>query len=89
MYMIDVILKNSPVTLSIQRKSAEEAEATYKQISQAIQSGQSGILDLQCDRQSDKRICVLVSEISAVQMSEKSGTAAASGRPPGFFALSE
>lgn len=89
MFLIDIILKNTPVTLSIQRKSEEDAEATYSQIKQALQSGQPVMLELSCDRQPDKKICVLVNEISAIQISEKSGTAAASGRPPGFFALAE
>lgn len=89
MFIIDVTLKNTPLSLSVQRKASEDAEATYQEILEAMNSGSSKILQLTCDRQPEKKIGILSSEISAVQMSEKSGTAAASGRPPGFFALAE
>lgn len=87
MFIIDLILKNTPLTLSIQRKSSEDAETTYKQILDAIKSGSGQVLELSCDRQTDKRIAVLSSEISGVQISEKSG--AGSGKTPGFFAIAE
>lgn len=85
MYIVDVTLKNTPLSLSVQRKSAEEAEAVYKEVMEALTSGQSRVIELTCDRQVGKKIAVLSSEISAVQMAEKSG-ASASGKPPGFFA---
>jgi len=47
------------------------------------------LLELACEKQPGKKIGILGTEISAVQISDKSGTAAASGRPPGFFALAE
>jgi hypothetical protein len=87
MYIIDITLKNSPVSLSVQRKSAEDAEAAYQAIAQAIRSGNSELLELVCDHQPGKKVTVLSSEISAVQIAEKSGSATSSGRPPGFFAL--
>lgn len=89
MYVIDIILKNSPVTLSVQRKSAEDAKAIYQQVLDAVRTGSSSLIELTCEQQVGKTIGVLASEISAVQMAEKSGTAASSGRPPGFFALAE
>lgn len=89
MIVIDVTLKHSPVTLSVQRKTTEDATALYQQILEAIRSGNSGLVELTCEQQVGKTISVLTSEIAAVQMSEKSGTATASGRPPGFFAMSE
>lgn len=88
MYILDVTLKNTPVTLSVQRKNEDDAKALYNQIQDALKSGSPTILELTCEQQVGKRVSVLVNEISAVQLSEKSGTAAASGRPPGFFALS-
>lgn len=88
MFIIDVTLKNTPVTLSVQRKSAEDAEALYKEVVQAIGSGSSKLLELTCEYQPGKRVSILSSEISAVQMAEKT-TATASGRPPGFAALVE
>ena len=87
MFTIDLILKNTPLTVSVQRKASEDADATYQQILDAIKSGNAQVLELTCDRQPDKKIAILSSEISGVQISEKSSTA--SGRPPGFFALAE
>lgn len=89
MYVIDVTLKNNPLSLSVERKLVEEAEALYKQILEAIRSGNAVTLELTCDRQPEKKIGILTSEISAVQMAEKSSTAAAGGRPPGFFAITD
>jgi hypothetical protein len=89
MYIIDITLKNTPLSLSVQRKEEPEAMATYDKILQAIRTGGNDILELTCDRQPGKKIGVVISEISAVQMAEKSGTAASSGRAPGFFALAE
>jgi hypothetical protein len=84
MFTIDVTLKNTPLSLSVQRKTVEDADALYEQIKAAMQSNQSQFLDLTCDRHPEKKIGILSNEISAVQISEKSSTTAASGRPPGF-----
>ncbi len=89
MFVVDVTLKNSPLALSVQRKTEEDAKAVYQQVLEAIRSGNPSILELTCEQQVGKTIALLVSEISAVQMAEKSGTATASGRPPGFFAIAE
>lgn len=87
MFIIDLVLRNTPLTLSVQRKTAEDAEAVYQQLLEAIKSGGTQVIELTCDRQPEKKIAILSSEISGVQISEKSSTA--SGRPPGFFALAE
>jgi hypothetical protein len=89
MFVIDVSLKSTPVTLSVQRKSEEDAKAVYQQILEAMRSGNPVTLELTCEQQTGKTVGILVSEISAVQVAEKSGTATASGKPPGFFALVE
>lgn len=89
MFIIDLTLKNNPIALSVQRKSVEDAKAVYQQVLDALQSGNSVALELTCEQQPEKVVGVLVSEISAVQMYEKSSTTAASGRPPGFFAMAE
>ncbi|HEY9905179.1 MAG TPA: hypothetical protein V6D43_22590 [Candidatus Sericytochromatia bacterium] len=88
MFSIDLTLKNTPVPLSVQRKSAEEAEATYQQILKAMQSDSAQLVELSCDHQADKKIGVLSNQIGAVMISQKSGAAGA-GRTPGFFALAE
>lgn len=88
MFTIDLTLKNTPFPLSIQRKTVEEAEAVYQQLLEAMRSGSTEILELACDRQAEKKVAIRANEISSLQMSQKTG-AAASGRPPGFFALAE
>lgn len=87
MFIIDIALKNTPSMMSVQRKEEKDADAVYQQVLDAIKSGNAVILELTCEKQTDKKIGVLVSEIAAVQISEKSGATSASGRPPGFFAL--
>lgn len=85
MYIIDVTLKNNPASLSVQRKTAEDAEALYQEVLQAM--GSPGrLLELTCDHQPGKKVTIASSEIAAVQIAEKT-TATASGRPPGFFAM--
>lgn len=89
MFILDVSLKSAPMTLSIQKKTVEDAEAVYQQVLEAIRSGESRLVELTCEHQVGKKISVLSSEIAAVQMYEKSSTATSSGRPPGFLAMAE
>ncbi|MBW4523264.1 MAG: hypothetical protein KME16_26795 [Scytolyngbya sp. HA4215-MV1] len=89
MFIIEITLKNTPLSLSVQRKSAEDAETTYQKVLTALQSGGNEILQLTCDQQPEKKIGILSNEISAVQISVKSGSSSSSGKPPGFFALVE
>jgi len=88
MFTIDLTLKNTPVPLSVQRKTEEEAQATYQEILNAMRSETSQVLELSCDHQPEKKIAVLSNQIAAVIISQKSGAAGA-GRTPGFFALAE
>ncbi|MGB7439596.1 MAG: hypothetical protein WA919_00880 [Coleofasciculaceae cyanobacterium] len=89
MFTIDLTLKRTPMPLSIQRNTEEEAEATYKEIVSAMRSpAESQILELTCHKQTDKKIAVLSDQISAVTISQKSG-AAGTGRAPGFLAMTE
>jgi len=87
MSTIDLTLKGSPLGISIQRKDVDEAEALYKKILQAMGGTSPQVLELTCDREPEKKIAVLSSEIAAMQLSEKSG-AAASGKVGGFLGLS-
>ncbi|WP_250126054.1 hypothetical protein [Chroococcidiopsis sp. CCMEE 29] len=87
MFTIDLTLKNTPFPVSVQRKSAEEAEVVYKQILEAMRSGNPDIVELTCDRQGEKKVAIRASEISGVQMSQKDSAAA--GKTPGFFSLAE
>jgi hypothetical protein len=89
MFIVDVILKNNPMPVSVQRKSDEDAKALYQQVLEALRSGNSATIELTCEQQVGKTVGVLVSEIAAVQMGERTGSATSSGRPPGFFSLVE
>ncbi len=88
MFTVDLTLKNTPFPLSVQRKSAEGAEATYQEILKAMHSENPQVLELTCEQQPEKKIGVLSNQIGAVIISQKSG-AAGGGRTPGFFALTE
>jgi len=87
MYTIDISLKHSPAGLSIQRKEEADAQALYNDVLNALRSGQPAVLELEGEKTEGKKVGVLVQEISAVQITDKSGTSAASGKPPGFASL--
>lgn len=88
MFTIDLTLKYTPIPLSVQRKSAEDADKVYQEVLKAMGSTTPKILELTCEHQPEKKIAVFSDQISAVMISQKSGAAGA-GRPPGFFALAE
>ena len=83
MYTVELILKSNPIALSVQRKEQENAEALYQQIVSAIADGNTKVLELTCEKQEGKKVTVLTSEISAIQVSEKSG--ASSNMGAGFI----
>lgn len=87
MFTIELTLKHTALPLSIQKKTQAEAEAAYQAVLESMKTGHPGIIELSCDQQPHKQVSVLSSELAAVQIFEKTATATASGRPPGFFAL--
>ena len=89
MIFIDLTLKSTAFPVSVQRKTNEDAEAVYTQIVEAMRSGQPEIMELTCDRQTEKKVAVRVSEILSIQIAQKDGSAVGGNRPPGFFALGE
>ncbi|MEB3182144.1 MAG: hypothetical protein VKL59_24375 [Nostocaceae cyanobacterium] len=88
MYTINLTIKNTPFPVAVERKTEEDAEALYQQILAAMRTGDPDILELTSEGKVEKKMAVRASEISGVQVSQKDG-AAATGRPPGFFALTE
>ena len=68
--------------LVVQRKDHGDAQRLYSEVVDAIQKGNQRLLELTCEKIEDKRISVLVSEITAVQIYEK--TSSSSGKRPGF-----
>ena len=82
MYCIELTIKLSPMPLVVQRKEHEAAQRLYSEVVDSIQKGNQRLLELTCEKVEDKRITVLVSEITAVQIYEK--TSSSSSKRPGF-----
>ena len=89
MYIVEFALKHTAMPLTVQKKDKDAAEATYKAALDAIASGNPVTFESSCDKVTDKKVAIAVSELAAVQIYEKSGSAGASGRAPGFFALAD
>ena len=82
MYCIELTIKLSPMPLVVQRKEHRDAQRLYSEVVDSIQKGNQRFLELTCEKVEDKRITVLVSEITAVQIYEK--TSSNSIKRPGF-----
>ena len=83
MYVIELALKLSPFPLQVQRKNLRDAEALYSNVRKCMERDQPRLLELTCEKVEGKKLTVLVQEILAVQMYEK--TAATGGtKRPGF-----
>ncbi|MDB9373932.1 hypothetical protein [Nodularia sphaerocarpa] len=87
MFTIDLSIKNTAFPISVQRKTAEDAEAIYQLILAAMRSGNPDIVELNCEGKTEKKVAVRSSEISGVQIVQKDGATTSGGRPPGFFAV--
>ena len=88
MIAIDLMLKYSPIPVSVQRKETEEAEKLYADILAAMRSSTPKLIELTCDKQTEKKVAVLSDQISAAILSQKDGSAS-TGRAAGFFSLAE
>ena len=82
MYCIELTIKLSPMPMVVQRKDYEEAKRLYSQIIQKIQLNNERLLEITCEKVEDKKITILVSEIIAVQIYEK--TSGSGSKRPGF-----
>ncbi len=81
MYSIEISIKLSPVPLIVQRKTHGDAKRLYSEIIEVIKKGNQRLLELTCEKVEDKKITVLVSEIIAVQIYEKTSSIGTSKRP--------
>jgi len=68
--------------LVVQRKEHADAKRLYSEVVDSIQKGNQRVLEMTCEKVEDKRITVLVSEITAVQIYEK--TSSTTSKRPGF-----
>ena len=80
-YIVELALRMSPVPVSVQRKEADDAEALYQQIRQAIEQSQPRLLELTCEKVEGKKVTVLIGEVLAVQLYEKASATGGSKRP--------
>ena len=83
MYVIELSLKLSPMPVAVQRKELDSALALFAQVKQTMESGEPRLLELSCEKEDEKRIVLLSSEIVAVQTYEKTA-GSSSGKRPGF-----
>ena len=81
MYSVELTIKLSPLPLIVQRKNQEDAQRLYAEVIDTIQKGNQRLLELTCEKVDDKKITVLVSEIIAVQIYEKTSSSGSSKRP--------
>jgi len=81
-YCIELTIKLSPMPLVVQRKEHADAKRLYSEVVDSIQKGNQRVLEMTCEKVEDKRITVLVSEITAVQIYEK--TSSTTSKRPGF-----
>ena len=81
MYCIELAIKLSPMPLLVQRKEHQDAQRLYSEVIDSIQNGNQRLLELTCEKVEDKKITVLVSEIVAVQIYEKTSSSGSSKRP--------
>ena len=88
MISIDLMLKYTPIPISVQRKEEKDAKALYQKIKAAMGSPTPQVIELTCDKQPEKKVAVLSDQISAAILSQKDG-AAATGRVPGFVSMVE
>ena len=84
MYVIELSLKLSPMPVAVQRKELADAQALYATVKTAIERGAPKLLELTCEKEEDKRITLLCSEVVAVQLYEKSAMGSG-GKRPGFI----
>ena len=82
MYCIELTIKLSPMPLVVHRKEHGDAKRLYSEVIDSIKNGNQRLLELSCEKVEDKRITVLVSEITAVQIYEK--TSGTTSKRPGF-----
>jgi hypothetical protein len=83
MYVVELSLRLSPMPVAVQRKELSAAQALYGEVRQALENGSPRVLELSCEKEEEKRISLLSTEIVAVQLYEKSAMGGG-GKRPGF-----
>ena len=82
MYTLELTLRYSPFPISIQKKDYDHLLQVFTEIKTSMKdTNSSTLIDLECEKMKGKLISVLVKEIIAIQMYEKSAVAGGSKRP--------
>ena len=81
MYSIELTIKLSPMPLIVQRKEHVDAKRLYSEVIDTLKKGNQRLIELTCEKVEGKKITVLVSEIIAVQIYEKTSSSGGSKRP--------
>ena len=83
MYSLEISLRYSPFPISIQKKEYEDVLGILNEIKNLMNgiNQNSSFIELHCEKMKDKVVVVLIKEIIAVQMYEKSAVAGGSKRP--------
>ncbi|MFO8237402.1 MAG: hypothetical protein R6U00_03920 [Prochlorococcaceae cyanobacterium] len=81
MYLVELSIKLSPMPIVVQRKELGDAQTLYGEVRAAMESGSPRLLELTCEKEPDKKVTLLSSEVVAVQMAEKSAGGAGAKRP--------
>ena len=83
MYVIELSLKLSPMPIAVQRRELADAQALYGTVRQALEGMGPRVLELSCEKEPEKKVSLLSSEVVAVQVYEKSASGGG-GKRPGF-----
>jgi len=73
MYTIELTTRLNPGTIAVEYKKPVEAETLYNQICHSMETGVPRMIHLTCESKMNKKVCVLTSEILAVQIYEGVG----------------
>ena len=65
----------------VQRKEHVDAKRLYSEVIDTLKKGNERLIELTCEKVEGKKITVLVSEIIAVQIYEKTSSSGGSKRP--------
>lgn len=84
MHSINIIVRNTALPISIERKELDDAEKVYQEILSAMKAENPQVLELTCEKQEGKKVAIDSSAIVAAVMSQNSG--ANPNRAAGFFA---
>jgi hypothetical protein len=83
MYVVELSLRLSPMPVAVQRRELADGQALYDTVRQALEGQGPRVLELSCDKDPEKRVSLLSSEVVAVQIYEKTASGSG-GKRPGF-----